>query len=252
MNILTRYVIIVLSVLIAFNVQRALSQTTQYENQSTNEEKKEESIEKLEKKYWVAKDTQFQVVQNRQFSKEKRFSVSGLLGPMINDQFSDATALNVSAGYYFTERWGVEMSYLSMNPEGNSMTTEFVDRFGVVPNHNIFRNYIGVSGGWVPIYAKASLQNSLIMYFDFAINLGLGLLTYEQQFTDKENESKTVPALALDLSQQVFLSKNFALRVSYFARWFNEETRDSRTPHAIQSEGFSQTNIIMMGMTYFH
>ena len=209
-------------------------------------------VSHIENQYWQAKDTDFQVVQNRLYTKEKRYSVSLSLGPMINDQFSSATAFNLNANYYFTERWGVEVNYQKMAAKPNSMTDEFVNRFAVVPNHNQFSSYIGVGGNWVPVYSKASLIDRRIMYFDIAITPGLGIIQYEQQFTDKANEKKITPALALDLTQQVFITRNWTVRLAYMIRWFKEETRDSRAPFDTRDSSMSQTNVIMLGMTYFY
>jgi uncharacterized lipoprotein NlpE involved in copper resistance len=38
-------------------------------------------VKDLEERYWTAKDTEFKVVQNRLYTKEKKFSLTPMAGP---------------------------------------------------------------------------------------------------------------------------------------------------------------------------
>lgn len=230
----------------------AQAEHTQKQRASKGEKPLQEAdVSQIEGQYWIAKDSDFKVVQNRLYKKEKRFALSATYGPLINDQFSDAKALNLNGSYFFSERWGVEVSHLSLNPEDNSMTREFIDRFAVVPNHNKLRKYIGASVSWVPIYAKASLLEKRILHYDLSLSAGLGMLTYERQYTDKGDESVTAPALSLDVTQQFFITNHWAIRVVYMIKIFKEEVRDSRSPFEVRSEDRVQTNFLNFGLTYF-
>ena len=72
-------------------------------------------LKKLEDKYWSSKDDDYGVIQNRTFSKTGKFYLSGVYGPLINDQFAKARAAGGMLGYYITEDFGVELSYLAYN-----------------------------------------------------------------------------------------------------------------------------------------
>lgn len=219
--------------------------------EKSDEVSEELDVSRLEGQYWVAKDSQFKVVQNRLYKKEKRFSLLATWGPMINDQFSDGKGLLLGASYFLNERWGVELSYLTNSPKDNTLTTEFKERFGVVPNHNKFDNYIGISGTWVPIYAKASLLDKKIIYYDLALSLGAGFAQYEQQFTDQANKMVSAPALSIDVTQQFYISHRWALRFSYMIRLYSEEIKDSRSPFSIREESYAQTSFLQLGIVFF-
>src|SRR5687768_12565721 len=72
---------------------------------SDNIESDKLDVQKLEQKYWSAKDDDFTVVQNRTFSKAKRWYLNTAYGVPINDPFSTGSILGLNVGYYFTERW---------------------------------------------------------------------------------------------------------------------------------------------------
>lgn len=175
----------------------------------------------IENKYWASKDTDFSVVQNRLFPKEKRFSLSFAAGPLVADPNSDGLFYALDASYYFSERWGVALTYGVADLQDNKSVKSLTESYGARPDHNKTHNFYGVSALYVPIYAKASVLNSKIVYFDFAIAPGIGLQEYVQQL-DSGNIKKTAPALTLDITQQFFFSNHFAVRADYRHRFYQE------------------------------
>ncbi|MEO0335372.1 MAG: hypothetical protein AAF202_03205, partial [Pseudomonadota bacterium] len=66
-------------------IMGSYAQVAQAQGQKAKEEKKKTAgdrvdISDLENKYWAPKDTDFKVVQNRLYTKEKRFSLSTGIG----------------------------------------------------------------------------------------------------------------------------------------------------------------------------
>src|SRR4051812_27159079 len=69
-------------------------------------------ISDLENKYWAPKDTDFSVVQNRTYTKDKRFFGTLHFGRPVNDQWSSGNVFGVSGNYFWSERFGVQATWL--------------------------------------------------------------------------------------------------------------------------------------------
>ena len=176
----------------------------------------------LEKKYWSAKDTDFSVVQNRLFSKAGKFGLSVGYGSLINDSWSDGPTASVDLNYYFSERYGVQLEYMKTNSHDNDASRALASNQGGVANHNRVEGYYGVGFNWVPFYAKVSVLNSTIIYFDMALTPGIGLTQYDQ-VVQAGNAHQTTPTVSLDLSQHYFLNKWLAIRVDFKNHWYNQD-----------------------------
>ena len=181
-------------------------------------------ITDLENKYWAPKDTDFSVVQSRTYSKKEKFAFSLMGGLLVNDSYSTGTVLSFSGSYYFSERSGVEISYITTDSKNNDMTEAFKNQpgSGILPDHGKIQSYYGIGYNWVPVYAKMSVLGKKIVYFDMAVTPGIGMTQYEQQMQDG-NINKSALTLSLDLTQYFFFSKHFALRADLKNRWFAEE-----------------------------
>jgi outer membrane beta-barrel protein len=207
-------------------------------------------VSDLEKKYWASKDTDFSVVQNRLYSKAGRFALTAQYGFLINDQWSDGPTFSGSLGYYFSERLGVEGHLQVTNSVDNKALSNLKSQAGTA-NHGKIKGYQGLSLNWVPFYAKMSILNSSIMYFDMAISPGVGVTAYDQQREDG-NISKTAPTVALDVTQSFFFSKYAAFRVDYKNRWFQEEVVRFRTPSSSVNTETAQTSLLTFGFTLYY
>ncbi|WP_347357570.1 outer membrane beta-barrel domain-containing protein [Bdellovibrio sp.] len=221
-------------------------------------------IKKLEQKYWAAKDDDFSVVQNRRYVKAERFYLTGAAGIPFNDPYSTGTIASGSLGYFFNERWGLEASYNSASMKDNDAVGQFVDTYGVIPDHNIFKSSYFLSGIWVPFYAKMSVIDKAIIYFDMGISVGAGTLDYE--ITQKEgNVSKNTFAYKLGVFQQIFFSEHFAIRADLVNTWSTQDKMKYYAPGTtpipggpavtgqrdLGSETINDTSL-MIGITYWH
>ena len=205
----------------------------------------------LEKKYWASKDTDFSVVQNRLYTKANRLALSLQYGTLINDPWSDGPTYSGSLGYYFSERFGIEGHYQKTNSVDNKAASNLKTQQSGQPNHAKIIGFQGLSANWVPFYAKMSVLNGTIIYFDMAISPGIGITTYEQQ-REIGNISKTAPTLSLDVTQSFFFSKYAAFRVDYKNRWFQEEMVRYRIPNASMNTETAQTSMLLFGFTFYY
>lgn len=179
-------------------------------------------IKKLEEKYWAAKDEDFAVVQNRRYTKAERFFLSASSGVPFNDPYSSGTLFSGSLGYYFNERWGLDVTYTSANLSDNDSVTQFKNSYGAVPDHNVFKSSYFLSGNIVPFYAKMSMMDKAIIYFDMGASVGVGMIDYD--ITQKEGPiTKNTPAAKLGIYQQIFFSEHFAIRVDLINTWSNQD-----------------------------
>jgi outer membrane beta-barrel protein len=209
------------------------------------------NIQDLEQKYWAPKDTNFSVVQNRAYTKEKRFSGSLQYGPIINDAFNEGYNLGLKANYFWNERTGAQIEYVSFNISDNSTVRGFSNQYGGVrPNIGRVTSMWGVGYNWVPIYAKMSLLGERIIYFDMAITPTLGMMNY-QKTTKGGDKSGSSIAYGFDISQYFFLNKHIAIRADLQNRWWTEEVLDwNYGTH--QKTQTTNSTVFFIGVTYYH
>ncbi len=218
------------------------------EVKKTSEEKVD--ISDLEQKYWAPKDVEFNVVQNRLYSKAGRFGLTPSIGPLVTDSFSSGSVLGLSANYYFSERYGIEASYSKYNLKDSSVTEGFISSNGTTADFNRQTYFYGVSFNWVPIYAKLSLLEKKILYFDMSISPGIGVMGYEQQVASGAAPAETSPTITLDIAQHYFLSKEFAFRIDMRNRFYNDKVIKYRTQEPVKEKG-NHSVAIQFGITYY-
>jgi outer membrane beta-barrel protein len=221
-------------------------------------------IKKLENKYWAAKDEDFGVVQNRRYVKAERFYLTGRAGIPFNDAYSTGTIFGADLGYFFNERWGVELSYNSADMKDNDAVEQFVGTYKVMPNHNIFKSSYFVSGIWVPFYAKMSALDKAIIYFDMGVSVGLGNVNYDIAQVGG-NKNNTAFGYKLGIFQQIFFSEHFALRADLINTWSNQDQQKYYVPgqslpnggtaaagsRDLGSKMVNDTSLLV-GITYWH
>ncbi len=214
---------------------------------------KEEKLDvtDLEKKYWAAKDDDFNVVQNRLYSKANRLALTLNTGMYVGDPWSEGSTYGADLSYFTSERYGFSLAYSTTQSKDNEALQSLKQQLGFA-NHNKMKGFYGVNFNWVPFYAKASVMNQSITYFDMSFSPGIGMVEYEQQLDDG-NKLKSAPALTLDITQHFFVSKHVAIRVDYKNRWFNEEVLAYRlTSRTGATTNLNRTDLLMLGLTLYY
>jgi outer membrane beta-barrel protein len=247
-------------------VSSTFAQSSKYQRPTKNvvtnpEEKKEEQkdsekvdISDIEQKYWAPKDTDFSVVQSRAYTKTNRFSISVQGGLLINDTFNEGSLSSVSTNYFLSERHGFGITYVT----GNLGNTKVIDNFrdqvggtgGVEPDRGRINSYYGINYVWVPIYAKMSLLEKKILYFDMAISPSIGITNYEKLY-EQGNIKESGFTYGIDISQYFYLNKNWAIRADLKNTWFSEKRVDFRRGTDISTET-NNTTMFLMGFIYYH
>ena len=120
---------------------------------------------------WLDKEKEVYVLQNRKFRKKGSFYVGGTYGQSVSGTFVDSSEFNVLAGFFFSEDWGLEFSYLSAEGSENK-TYKSVKAQGAVA---FFRQIESANTAmllWSPFYSKINTFNK-IFYYDWMFGLGL-------------------------------------------------------------------------------
>ena len=216
-------------------------------------------LKKLEDKYWSAKDDDYGVIQNRTYSKKEKFYGSLVAGTLINDSFATAKPVGGMLGYYFTEDFGIELSYLAHDAKKNDnvQTLNSISN-SVSPNYNLIKNSYTLSATYTPFYAKMAFMNTSIMYFDMGFTLGAGMSTYDQVTSGSGGSdnftSKSSPHVEIGFMQQLFVTKNVALRLDLKNTFYSQKIVpyqvNSNTTTGEQNKSVNDTTLTF-GVTLF-
>lgn len=213
-------------------------------------------ISDLENKYWAPKDTDFSVVQNRTYTKEKRFFLAPQWGMPINDPYSEGNVYGVTLNYFWSERMGVQAMGFKASLTDNDPSRDIQSLgTGAMPNHGKLSSYMGVGFNFVPFYAKMSFWGKKIIYFDMAFTPTIGVTTYEQQFKTLPKSEKSAFTYGLDITQFFFFSNYFAVRADLKNQFHAEEIR-SAANNSVQGEKLkdkmTQDTLFLIGLMFFY
>lgn len=255
-QILKSYQLLIMAIMVLFTSQNAFSQSTSGTIRSSDKV----DLKKLEDKYWSAKDEDYGVIQNRTYSKAEKFYGSLVLGTLINDPFAQAKPVGVMLGYYFSEDFGAELSYLNHDAKKNETVQKLNSvNVAVSPNYNLVKNAISASITYTPFYAKMAFMNKSILYFDMGFTAGLGVTTYDQVSTPTQGaaesfNSKSAPHVELGFMQQLFVSKNMAFRLDLKNTFYSQKVvpyqSNFNTTTGEETKSANDTTLTF-GLTFF-
>jgi outer membrane beta-barrel protein len=222
---------------------------------ATNTPNEKLDVSDLENKYWAPKDTDFSVVQNRTFTKENKWFVSGEFGPDISGgNYTAGNHLGVDLGYFWSERYGVQATYLSSYLHNNSVVGDLIGKGGY-PNYGIMQDYYGLGFSWVPFYSKMSFLGKKILYFDMAITPTIGITDYDQQSVTLGPKGQSAFTYGFDITQYYFFTSHFAFRIDLKNQWYNEDVIQSFSGSAPAGSSIKTNTdremIFLFGFTYY-
>lgn len=215
----------------------SLSAYSQDKSASDNRGSDKVDLKKLEDKYWSAKDDDYGVIQNRTFSKGKKFFGSLVYGPLVNDAFAKSRAIGGMLGYYFNEDFGIEGHYFNYDSKKSDSVENFnsLSSAGVSPNYNLIKSAYSLSLSYTPFYAKMAFMNKAILYFDMGFTAGLGMTNYDQIIYKRvqgagtpigeDKDTASAPHFDLGVMQQLFLNKNFAFRLDIKNTFYTQKVK---------------------------
>lgn len=135
---------------------------------------------------WLDPDKEVYVLQNRKFRKDNNFYVGATLGRSVSGAFIDSMEGNMYAGYFFSEDWGIELSYTKASGSPNTTYEAVREGGGAVAFYRELDTVMSAQVVWSPFYSKINTFNQ-IFYYDWLF--GLGFSSYNS--LDNRNEFKS-------------------------------------------------------------
>lgn len=199
---------------------------------------------KLVDDYWTPSQKKYSLIQQRYFVKSNRLMLSATGGVHVNNPQHEGFMSQLSAGYFFSEKWGVEAHYTNSSLSGNSVIGALDKLSGGASTLDRTKtlSYVGGAINYSPVYAKMSLLGYKILYYDLILSGQLGQTTYEQTVN---SDSPTASALTvgLGITQLFYLNKYFSLRVDFNNRFYSAEVLDYNTRSKIKDRAINDTQL---------
>lgn len=125
---------------------------------------------------WLDKDKEVYVLQNRKFRKSGNVYVGGTFGRSISGAFIDSNEANLIAGYFFSENWGIELSYTKADGQTNKTHDAVNAQVGGVAFFKKIDTATTAMLMWSPFYSKINTFNK-IFYYDWLFGIGAANIT---------------------------------------------------------------------------
>ena len=219
---------------------------TKAEAAPINPNNSEVDISDIQNQYWKAHDKEFEVIQNKLFTRAGRIELAPLVGLYQRVDFQDTKTLGASVAFHFSEFVGAELMGYKMFSNDSSTLIRFKETRGATIEFNQEHYYIGAGAILTPIYGKFSLFGKKISHFDLYFTPNLGIT--------KTNESRFTFGLAV--GQKFWISPKWNFRVEY--RWMHyidqTPTAEGVTAKKNGGPGYFQDSVnnqnLMFGISY--
>lgn len=211
----------------AENTNSATNPAPNTENDA--ESAQEVNVKKVKQKYWAKDgDTEAGVVQNRLYTKKRKFELGVMGGVSNQDPFIDVRLLGLLMGYHFSEYWAANLIYWKYYVGENTAQKEFRTKSGGGVNNNHPLSYYGGEVSASLLYGKLSMIGKKIIYFDLHLLAGAGMMNTEtgQYF-----------APHVGIGQKIFLSRKTAFRFDYRMQRYNDRIKDKQRDPALGGGG---------------
>ena len=103
----------------------------------------EVDISDVQSQYWRAHDKDFEVVQNKQYTKSGRIEITPEFGLYQRGGFQDTQTVGLAAAYHFSDIWGIELSGYKMFTSDSYTLTQFKQQTGATIDFNPEHYYMG-------------------------------------------------------------------------------------------------------------
>lgn len=184
------------------------------------------------------------VIQKRFLPKTNRFELSGNIMGTINNPFFVNMGASLRGGYYFQEKYGLELMYFFLTSSDRSVTENLRTKRNVKTQSLVTpKSYFGADFKWTPMYGKTSFINKRIVPFDFYFSGGLGSTSIEN--------GGSYPTLHLGGGQSFALSKKMALRWDFSWNLYQAEVDTVKNGRTNKEKSSHNDLYISMGVSFF-
>lgn len=179
-------------------------------------------VDSIKQRYWAqGEQAELGVVQNRTYSKEKKFTFGVSYGSTSSDPFLSVSQLGLSLTYHFSEYIGFGITGFGFfTGKSNALTT--FETYSLATANTVYPfNYIAAEGSASLLYGKLSILGKSIIYYDLYLLGGVGRINKEGG-----------PGLAYHagLGQRFFISKHWSIKFDYKLLMYNENLIEKVNP----------------------
>ena len=171
---------------------------------------------------WLDKDKEVYVLQNRKYRKKNKLFVGTTFGKSLSGAFIDRYSGSINGGFFFSENWGLELSYTKASNSTNA-THDAVKTAGTVAFYRKIDTDITAHLVWSPFYSKINTFNKII-YYDWLFGLGISSITTQDNRNEFKNESdpdhdkleeESVTAFSWFTGFRFFISESWSARMDF-------------------------------------
>jgi outer membrane beta-barrel protein len=182
------------------------------------------------------------VLQNRYFLKAWRPEIGFATGSLLNEAYTDTTAMGVRAALFVNEYFGVETQHFKTTVKDSddrvALNDIEVEKDGkpttVDPEVNPVSKIVDVNGIYAPFYGKLNLADRFIIYSDLYFTAGISKV---------ETEQGDLNAMSIGAGQRFYIERSVSVRIDFRDRIYTEKRggQDSR----------KNSYSVDFGMSYF-
>lgn len=134
---------------------------------------------------WLDEDDQVYVIQNRKYTKKKKFYAGFSGGPSAGSAFLSQYGVQARIGYFFREDLGLEALFSYNLTSQNDNFDEVRGTSQTIPFYRAINNYAGLMLLWSPWYGKINMFRKVI-YFDWILGFGAARISDEHNRSSVE------------------------------------------------------------------
>lgn len=183
---------------------------------------------------WLDQDKEVYVLQNRKFRKKGSIYLGGTLGRSVAGAFIDSNEANGVIGFFFSEDWGLELSYTKASGVENK-TSDSVHAQGTVPYYRKIDTATTAMLMWSPFYSKINTFNK-IFYYDWMFGVGYAstsTLDNRNEFFGGSNAdeltSESVGGVAWMTALRFYMSPSWSTRLDFRGMHLNADSQITLT-----------------------
>ena len=212
------------------------------------------NVDNIKEKYWARGDeSEIGVVQNRLFTKERKFEIGAFGGFANSDPFLSIKTVGFSLGYHFSETFGVTLfawkDLVNPSSAADSLSIKDPTQIPNVINNDVPGGYYGVEAEGSLLYGKLSVIGKAIIHYDLYLLGGLGTMIDETGGNLTEH---------IGIGQRFYISRDISIRFDYRFMHYMETVLQKTIPtefgQPVQGPGNPENNYthsLTLGVSWF-
>lgn len=111
-------------------------------------------------------DQERPTIQRRFAPKRSLLFANASIMTHVRDDFYSSWGYGADLGYFFNERFGMELRYLRLNTSLDDAAIDLKERIGLTPDARPQSQWINLGVRYAPGYGKLLMWESLVLHFD--------------------------------------------------------------------------------------